>query len=246
MLIGAPMGLIAGSQFKANAVLYSAAGQGIYTRVFTGSTSSYVGTFSQFVKFANTSGAAYWLGVNSTLYSLVSIFRNTSNKLEVVLKGSGGTTTLRYVSSNDFAADGLWHHLAISWNTNAGPFQKTMQVYLDGSLLSGSFTDNSTAFDLKWATEATGYSYLEQYGDPGNASFAETYLNIANNIDLSTGLSKFWSAAGKPVFLGENGELPTGLQPLVYLKGASADRTTNGGYGGNFAYSAAPSDTTGP
>jgi len=49
---------------------------------------------------------------------------------------------------------------------------------------------------------------------------------------------KFITADGKPVFLGDDGELPTGVSPVVFLSGDETEFATNRGTGGAFTVEA--------
>jgi hypothetical protein len=46
---------------------------------------------------------------------------------------------------------------------------------------------------------------------------------------------KFYDAQGKPISLGDHGEIPTGNSPAVYLTGDASSFGTNKGTGGTCA-----------
>jgi hypothetical protein len=77
-----------------------------------------------------------------------------------------------------------------------------------------------------------------------SADVADLYINFAASLDLSVVANrrKFISAAGKPVFLGADGSLPTGSPPAVFMSGPTADWHTNKGAGGGFTENGALTD----
>jgi hypothetical protein len=86
---------------------------------------------------------------------------------------------------------------------------------------------------------------LGAYPNGGNiftGSLGDIWFMPGLYIDLSIEANRrrFISAAGEPVYLGANGEGPTGAVPLVYLSGALASWHTNKGTGGGFTLTGSP------
>ena len=71
---------------------------------------------------------------------------------------------------------------------------------------------------------------------------AELWFAPGVYIDFSVEANrrKFIDANGKPVSLGDNGELPTETAPLIYLNNAASTFGTNKGSGGNFTLTGNP------
>lgn len=68
-------------------------------------------------------------------------------------------------------------------------------------------------------------------------------LDGVGDIPIAT-RRKFISAAGKPVDLGTNGDLPTGTAPAVFFSGNASNFATNKGTGGNFTVNGILTDAT--
>lgn len=217
----------------AEAVRYGANGRTELTTALSGIAAS------------STGMASLWFRLNDieTIFSVPFIYligritiqkTNTSNKLKVVLMNDSYSSRLAFDSTSALTADATWHHVIVSWDTNASAGNKTLQVYLDGSPMAGTIDDDDPAFQVN---ATSGHANRESsisgiYG----VDLAETYVNIAERLDLSdsANIEKFRSSSGETMDLGSDGSLPTGNSPIVYLNGNAANRNINPGYGGDF------------
>lgn len=91
-----------------------------------------------------------------------------------------------------------------------------------------------------WIIGAIGDSTLKFNGCLAELWFDTTWMDLT----VTANRRKFRSAAGQPVFLGTQGQIPTGSQPLIYCslptKGLSvASFATNRGSGGGFTITGA-------
>ena len=84
----------------------------------------------------------------------------------------------------------------------------------------------------------------QQYNSTSGASFfkgdiGEVYVK-KSYIDLSASNPFYDTETNKPKYLGENGELPTGSNPLIYLPVRADDAGNNLGTGGDFTVNSGP------
>lgn len=149
-------------------------------------------------------------------------------KLAILLQGSGPVQRINYRSGTALELN-TWYSILVSWNTST-----SIEVYindvLDTPVLS-SRTAGNINYDLAmWVGSTTAA------GNRMQADAAEIWMDLTTKIDFTVEANRrlFVNAGGKPVYLGENGELPTGSSPALYLKGPASDWGTNYGTGGNF------------
>jgi hypothetical protein len=97
----------------------------------------------------------------------------------------------------------------------------------------GSWNDDTIDFTLAdWGVGGCPDGDRKLMGE-----MAELWFAPGVYIDFSVEANRraFITAAGRPVHLGDNGELPTGSSPLVYLGNAFDSFETNLGTGGGFS-----------
>jgi hypothetical protein len=171
--------------------------------------------------------------------------------------GSQGNWGFRYnagastetVVTTDLYAPGTncinnqWNHYLVSIDLGTGGDDPTAAYVLHNNnlvaMLKGPAWVNGKGRLINWSSRAPIISPEWSWDPHGrlNADVADLWFtNQYLDITQETVRRKFITAGGKPVFLGNNGELPTGASPLVFFSG---DRTvwnagTNKGTGGNF------------
>ena len=117
-------------------------------------------------------------------------------------------------------------------------------AYFNGVLIVDGVSSailNQQAFDLDIAWNARGQELVQgSDGFPVPGAFLDgclsnIWVSIEERFDLTIAgnREKFRSASGENVFLGANGELPTGTQPFVYAE--DGDLRVNNGYGPSLA-----------
>ena len=74
------------------------------------------------------------------------------------------------------------------------------------------------------------------------------FTNERLKLTVEANRRRFIDASGNPVFLGVNGELPTGTSALIYMRGNLTDQGVNSGTGGDFVSQGTqvPGETPGP
>lgn len=156
--------------------------------------------------------------------------RWSSDQIRVVSSGSriDAQTTTAITDTTS------WHHFIISFDlTDTGK----RHLYVDG------------VSDATWTTyvndniifQRTNHAVGSQEGTDLNnlkENLADFWFAPNQYIDLSMAANRllFRSVAGKPVFLGNNGELPTATGPVIFFQGDAAvwNAGTNKGTAQNF------------
>tara|TARA_R110002012_G_scaffold4501_6_gene20834 strand:- start:862 stop:1572 length:711 start_codon:yes stop_codon:yes gene_type:complete len=198
---------------------------------------------NDFVDLANARGAfdtgagtiSAWVKLNTTLINapvfkwyvnannqITIIYLQAANQLKFMYKG-GGTNT-QVVASSSIENDGNFHHVAMTWNTDANEFK----AYVDGSQFGttqtsfGTLSGTPTVFDL-------GYNRLSG-SDFWNGLIDE--VSVFNSVKNITDIYN----SGTPTDLtGESGltgywrmEEGTGTTITSSTEGAETGTLTNG------------------
>ncbi len=160
-----------------------------------------------------------------------SIFKAAGNVFGTSLSDVDFTDGMVVQSPGDVTGMS-WTHFAMNVNTSQADPDKIFQYAIGGVLQSTNYTDNGIpGFDIAIAGTGPGAEtdfyvcsagYCHEILTAGGV--ADYYLALGQNLDLSvpSNLAKFISA-GKPVYLGANGQLPTGTAPTIF---GSGDATT--------------------
>lgn len=161
----------------------------------------------------------------------VEVFRSSGNLLFVTASRADGVGTLSVSTSNSYASGATWLHILSSWKTDTAGAR---HLYISdvSDLVQNTFLNNAVDYTVNdWGVGARANDGSTKF----NGCMAELYFTTSY-LDLSVEANrrKFISGGLRPVSLGADGSLPTGSQPLVYLKGVAASFGTNSGSGGNF------------
>lgn len=171
----------------------------------------------------------------------IHVIHNTlDDTIDLVITDSDGSGTFLLLSTaSSYAASATWHHFLYSWDQTSTPacsLHVTDADDLGSPVLRQDFAADFTLGE--WTIGALVNGPIRM-----NGALAEFYFAPAQYLDFSivANRRKFISGGGKPVFLGSDGSLPTGIAPLVYQHLADgeavANFATNRGSGGNFAIS---------
>ena len=126
---------------------------------------------------------------------------------------------------------GQWYHFLISVDLS----QDAVHCYTNDQ-------DNLSIFSgpvngvIDFATNPNFYR-VGRHGTTGGQNWdgqiADLWLDVGTYIDLSVEANrrKFISASGMPMYLGEDGSIPTGVSPDIFLSGDTVDWHTNKGAG---------------
>jgi hypothetical protein len=154
-----------------------------------------------------------------------------------------GTPNISLATSDQSVLAGNYYNLLVSFDLT-DPAKRHLYLNDVSDMDVRYFTDTAIDFTLvDWTigSRASGSGKV-------NGDLAEVWFAPGIYIDLSieSNRRKFISATGNPVYLGANGELPTGSSPIVFLSGATDSWHTNKGTGGGFTENGALTDGTSP
>lgn len=209
----------------------------------TGAADSKAMTFSCWVKVgADGSTMRILRGVSTVGGTVrrVAVSRETDNTLNVWCANATDTNILSLNGTTATIADG-WVHVLISFDLT--DTAKRHFYVNDASGLSVSVWTNDT-IDFTIADWAIGA--VPNGTEKFNGDIADLWFMPGTYIDLSIEANRrnFISEDGKPVYLGPNGNYPTGSAPLIFLSGATSSWHTNKGTGGGFTVTGALTEST--
>lgn len=203
----------------------------------TGAVDSKKGLLSFWYRQDATPVLAQILSSSTTTGGSIDINKANDGYVYIILRNAAGTTVLymRQGDSASFGAGATWYHILSSWDLSTSTTQFYLTDIATKRNIVGSVNDyiDYTVSNLAVGAYTNG-------GNKMSGCLAEFYFAPGQYLDLSAtdNRRKFISATGKPVYLGADGSLPTGVAPLMYLHlddgEAVANFATNRGTGGNF------------
>jgi hypothetical protein len=186
------------------------------------------GTLSCWIDLLAGDGAVHCILNTST--GKFGFKRETDNKLRVTGANAAGTIIMLFQPGPTTVVATEWVHALASWNLATGVLQFAINDVLSTVITVNTndtidYTDTNFAVGSEVATT-----------NKVNGRIADLWVSMNTHIDLSVTANrrKFIDANGRPAFLGETGELPTGSSPHVFLSGAISTWHTNKGFGGPF------------
>lgn len=152
--------------------------------------------------------------------------------VELQARNAADTEILRVNVQTTLITDSNWHHILFSIDTANSAGNK---IYIDGVDQTLSYNTNiNDTIDFTRANHAVGSLVTGSQKFPGD--IADFWLDFNTFIDLSSAANRarFRSATGTPMYLGEDGSLPTGSTPDIFLSGDEPTWHVNRGTGGGF------------
>jgi len=216
---------------------------------FTGMGDAKTGTFSVWIRMLGGDGTdqVIFSTNNPTSSPRFSIYRNSSDLISVRARNAAGTVILSVNSTTTLTADGLFHHLLVSFDLSTSD----VRIYLDDT--------NFTAVPTTLTNDTIDYTTGDWFvgSDSGGADKLNAYVTDlwfdVPYIPFGTTANrrKFINIDDNPKYLGPSGDLPTGALPLVYLAIKPEDANavpfvTNRGSGGGMTITGSLGMTTGP
>lgn len=250
MMLGMGYGILAssggggGGGYVANATDFSGTNQYMAKGVaLTGVVNSKTGIFSAWVRLDGGDGA------NMGIYNNVDTLTTGSSGLIVRRQADGkfrlegfndvaATFPFRETSVSTYTSGASWIHLLAAWDTTTGGTTDKAYLYIDG--VNERNLISLQNFDMQYTSNANFVAGVNGATDDLNGCLSDVYFAPGQFLDFSvqSNREKFRSAAGKPVYLGANGELPTGTSPAVFFTNPFGTFSTNLGTGGNFSQTA--------
>lgn len=192
------------------------------------------GAISFWLNFTGADGAAQVMFSKEDGGAVLSLQlnRKSDNKFRLLGRNSSGTIILDLnTTGTKVIADG-WFHFLASWNlVSAGA--RHIRINDVSDLNEVVFTNDT----LDYTTGDGGSAVGAQFGGSAklDADMADFWMDDSF-IDFSAEANRrrFINPNGKPVNLGEAGQLPTGSSPIVFLSGPTVAWHTNKAAGGGF------------
>lgn len=185
-------------------------------------------TFGFFVNSGANGGAALGNDWNtSTDVSLGALFTN------------GNASRYAFVSPAGVLSPGQWYNFLGSIDVGHDAGLRVTQFYLNdvtpAGMSSSNGIDTGVAFTIPTSkttgTDTATTTIVSQGNSLHDEWVSDPWIAPGVLIDFSVEANrrKFISASGKPVYLGANGELPTGTAPLLFFSGDADHIGTNRG-----------------
>lgn len=199
---------------------------------YTGNSDSRTGIFSAWVRLDGDDGTTRYIIANSI--GTVEIYRDATNKFHIDLLGA--TETFSFKTVNTYVASATWLNILASWDTNFSAGNKISNLLINGTSDKTVNSDSNAAFNIDYTASDQFLSLSSAGSDRFNGCISEVYFAPGQFLDFTnpTNVAKFISG-GKPVTLGSNGAMPTGVAPILYLRNPAASIGNNSGTGGNMA-----------
>ena len=186
-------------------------------------------------------GSTYFFSTQAPGVSGVSMRRVNSNSSIAFIGANASNTNIVSLNSNsDTVLDDDWMHVLISIDLT-DPAKRHLYINDVDELASApTYTDDTLKIDAAAIIGALNNSSL------ANVELADFWMESGTYVDLSIEANrrKFVDVSGNPVYLGANGELPTGSSPDIFLSGDTDDWHTNKGTGGGFTENGALTTAT--
>jgi hypothetical protein len=195
----------------------------------TGIADGKAGTLSLWARMDGGDGTNMILMANAVgvATSCVTIQRSAANRFQLSLRNAALTSigSINSASTN-FTAGATWRNVLCSWDLAAGVARMYVTDVSEGSVVPTNDTIDYTLGNFSIGAGTGG-------GTKFNGCLSEVFFHTQFiDLTLAANRRKFISGSGKPVFLGADGSLPLGVQPLLYAP--NGNPTTNLGSGGAF------------
>lgn len=176
----------------------------------------------------------------------VVIERTAAGKFQATLRNAAGTSSLVFTGSTTYGIGGVipmpnnFRHVIFAWDTNFSAGNKKCAIYFDGVAETLTKTDASPAFTIKYTDTTHGVGSDAAGANKWAGSIGCFYFNNSTYLDLSvaSNLAKFrqdWGGNQFPAYMGSDGSVPTGSQPIMFFNNPFASFGTNLGYGGGYS-----------
>jgi hypothetical protein len=149
--------------------------------------------------------------------------------LQIAL-GSGAVDGNFSVNSDEPLSQNVWHHILGAFKVDVEPMIAV--IYVDGE--RAAFTVEYEC-DLITAAPINGLPFHIGGNDthPPDMDLADFWMTFDQNLLVDDDIPeatrrKFTDADGWPVYLGENGELPTGTPPTLFFHREAGSTSTPG------------------
>jgi len=154
--------------------------------------------------------------------------RDTSNRLDLIVRDTSAAIAIRMITSDTYTA-GVWHHVMIAANTASN----TCLFYVDDAVPSFSVDTQPSNQTLDFTPGEWAIGSRTATTSKWEGCLAEVYWqDDFSNLALDRSRLEFILLNGRPAYLGQTGEKPTGTAAKIYAP--NGDASDNKGTGGDF------------
>jgi len=217
-----------------------------YAYNFDGAT-NYLEKTSNFTGITDSSRGIinFWVYSTGTNEYILNGYDGANEIISITNPGAGAFIQLSLtdgantfvVRSNDALTGSQWNLVQISWDTNFTTGNKIAHIYINGSSSGNTISVDDGAFsaDYSAVTKWTVGAQASSGGALLSRCLAQFYFQPGSLLDFSvSGNRDKFQSSGDPIFIGRQGENPTGTAALLYLTSSVANVGLNSGTGGNF------------
>ena len=236
---------ISGGNYVAPAVRFNGTNTTLTKNDITGMADGKQFSFSYFIKFIGGDAADQSIfRMQEPSIQGFGLSRTSLNKYNTTGRDSTSTTLLYCdtTSSDNTVSKGWMHVCGSAKMDNSSP---KFRIYVNGSAdgTSASGVEIDGIFNFTAGDNPARFGSLSGASQWLNAELSEFWwTNTFIDFTVAANIQKFRTSSGKPVFLGSNGQIPTGTAPLIYMSGNAANFATNFGTGGAFTVSGSLTD----
>ena len=177
----------------------------------TGIADGKKGTLVICVRFADSSPGASQ-DVITTTGAAVRVIRTATFEIQILLENAAGTTIGNISTTGDALNSAGTYMIMASWDL-ATPGSGRLYVNDVSNYVENTFTNDTIDYTVtEWAIGGNGSNFWA-----GDAYIV--WFDATTNLEFNTESvrRKFADANNVPVYLGANGELPTGTAPILFL-----------------------------
>jgi len=169
-------------------------------------------------------------GVRSNISFALTASGDPAFTLNASTTGSALNAVVASISTTLSA--GQWQHILMSFDTSD---TGKRHIYIDDvadSTIYSAYSNRTMPYTN--LPDSTIGSFIGGTGKY-NGDVAEFWMDYSYlDLSVESNRRKFISVEGKPVSLGNSGDIPTGTSPVVFLSGQTSTWHTNDGTGGGF------------
>lgn len=197
----------------------------------TGASDGKKGTLVAFVTFDTAPATAQEFVLHGTGGKFI-FRRDADGVFRIIAENSAGSTILNMATSSAYETSDTVYCVMASWDL-ATPGSNQLYVNDASDVATTTFTNDTIDYTVAdWAVGADVSGSNKMTGNVLSVWFDQT-----DNLDFDTELNRrrFLDEQDNPVYLGREGELPTGTQPILFLGNhPNTSFETNRGSGGDF------------
>lgn len=233
---------IAGTHFAGSGFLYNEAG-------LTDVSDSYFLSSSQWVKIPVAPDESFVLfdwQPDST--QVPSLWLNADGSINLFGASADNNVAAWNSDPDAFTFDTDWKNILVCMDTNADAGEKIAHLFIDDAEIDLTPVDTHDAALSLFASQPVGIPDDNRVNAyelvTGDASDWWIGPGVYLDFTIQGNRRKFITAGGKPVWLGQHGERPTGTAPAIFLGGDRILFPRNRGTGGALTLSGTLTNAT--